>query len=318
MPIEFDCPQCGARLRVPDAAAGHKSRCPRCGAIVDVPQTDIHETVGSPIGPAESVESAPSADATDTGWPNSATETGGWDAEPSVTQPSPYATSEPMAAAGDAASSAAQAIPTDAEGIARFAWAVCKENLGLLIGAVLIVGLIDTVLQALVERLSVPGPDRGAAAAAALVAWVIEAGLAIGYWRMVLKIVRGEAADLNDLLSGFRRIPVVFVGSLLFGTVIVAGFVVFIVPGVILSLRLWPYHLLLIEGRAGITEAFSVAWEMTAGHWALPILLSVIGFLAVILGLLACGVGLLVAIPYITVMWASAYVGLYDQRDRPQ
>lgn len=37
MPIEFPCTGCGARLRVPDSAAGRKTKCGRCGDVLPVP-----------------------------------------------------------------------------------------------------------------------------------------------------------------------------------------------------------------------------------------------------------------------------------------
>ena len=36
-PIEFDCPQCGKKLRVRDELAGKKGKCPGCGNVVVVP-----------------------------------------------------------------------------------------------------------------------------------------------------------------------------------------------------------------------------------------------------------------------------------------
>ncbi len=38
MAIEFNCPQCGAAIRVPDAAAGAKGSCPTCQTKLLVPQ----------------------------------------------------------------------------------------------------------------------------------------------------------------------------------------------------------------------------------------------------------------------------------------
>ncbi|MCP4190333.1 MAG: hypothetical protein GY768_06875 [Planctomycetaceae bacterium] len=37
MPIEFDCPACGKRLRVPDGSAGRQAVCPDCSAQVEIP-----------------------------------------------------------------------------------------------------------------------------------------------------------------------------------------------------------------------------------------------------------------------------------------
>jgi phage FluMu protein Com len=37
--IDFECNQCGKRLKVKDEAAGKKGKCPQCGVLLEVPQT---------------------------------------------------------------------------------------------------------------------------------------------------------------------------------------------------------------------------------------------------------------------------------------
>lgn len=39
MAIEFSCPNCQARIRTPDHAAGKSARCPQCGGVSIVPGT---------------------------------------------------------------------------------------------------------------------------------------------------------------------------------------------------------------------------------------------------------------------------------------
>ena len=38
MPISFQCPQCGKKLKAPDEAAGKSSKCPGCGGTVTCPE----------------------------------------------------------------------------------------------------------------------------------------------------------------------------------------------------------------------------------------------------------------------------------------
>ena len=37
MPIEFTCPSCHTRLRVPDDSAGQIAQCPSCGGQTEIP-----------------------------------------------------------------------------------------------------------------------------------------------------------------------------------------------------------------------------------------------------------------------------------------
>jgi hypothetical protein len=40
MPISFQCPKCGKKLKAPDSAAGRSSTCPGCGGTVTCPEAD--------------------------------------------------------------------------------------------------------------------------------------------------------------------------------------------------------------------------------------------------------------------------------------
>ena len=50
MPISFQCPGCGKKLKAPDKAAGKTSTCPGCGGPVTCPE---------PVYDAEVVEMTP-------------------------------------------------------------------------------------------------------------------------------------------------------------------------------------------------------------------------------------------------------------------
>lgn len=68
MPIEFNCSECGKRLRVPDVHAGKRARCPDCQAINNVPHglAGAEEAVESE-GPQ--AKQAPLGSVHDASWP---------------------------------------------------------------------------------------------------------------------------------------------------------------------------------------------------------------------------------------------------------
>lgn len=49
-PIRFLCPACGAAVKAPAAAAGHRLPCPRCGAPVRVPAPPAGPPASGPEG----------------------------------------------------------------------------------------------------------------------------------------------------------------------------------------------------------------------------------------------------------------------------
>ncbi|HTN01956.1 MAG TPA: DUF975 family protein, partial [Planctomycetaceae bacterium] len=101
--------------------------------------------------------------------------------------------------------------------------------------------------------------------------------------------------------------------NIVFAIAVGIGFVLCIIPGIIVALALSPFAMVLIaEDLPGI-ESLSRAWELTKGN---RLTLLVLGFASTgiaILGLLACGVGLLVAAPLIAMMNTVAYLRMSGQ-----
>ena len=70
MPIAIVCPECAAKIRAPDAAAGKRVRCPRpnCGAVISVPSPEfgVVDEAPAPFRPPEKPKrTAPVADETE-------------------------------------------------------------------------------------------------------------------------------------------------------------------------------------------------------------------------------------------------------------
>jgi len=125
-----------------------------------------------------------------------------------------------------------------------------------------------------------------------------------------------EAVELDDLihLHTFWR----YLGmNILFIVGVVIGFILLIVPGIILAIG-WsfaPY--LVIEQGAGPVDALKRSWELTKGNrWTLFLLgLALIGIN--ILGFCAVFVGLLVTLPVTTFAGVHAYRTLLKARTEP-
>ena len=60
-PIEFDCPHCNSRLKVPGEIAGRQAKCPNCQQVVQVP---THSTVGESVAPEMNSPTVPATTGT--------------------------------------------------------------------------------------------------------------------------------------------------------------------------------------------------------------------------------------------------------------
>lgn len=156
-------------------------------------------------------------------------------------------------------------------------------------GDVAVIILIVAGLLALVGLL-IGGPMRG------------------GYGLAMLRLVRGDdSVTFGSLFDGFGKFLPLFLTFLLFGVVMVVGLALCVVPGVILGLGLWPVFLIVMERDLPPVDALKAAWALTLGHKVPLFVLALVSGLIGLLGVLACGVGLFVAGPVISLAWAAAY-----------
>jgi uncharacterized membrane protein len=95
--------------------------------------------------------------------------------------------------------------------------------------------------------------------------------------------------------------------SLLLSILVLLGLILFIVPGIIFLMMFWFTLLIVVDREFGPIEAMKESKRITYGHkWEL-LGLVLWGSLVLLLGVLAFGVGLLVAIPVVSLAFVHAY-----------
>lgn len=121
--------------------------------------------------------------------------------------------------------------------------------------------------------------------------------LQMGATHANLAVSRGEKAEFSSLGYAFSRRYFPSIGvSLLVALIVMVGFVFLIIPGIYLSVKLSQASFRFVEDDLGVIAAMKASWEDTKGHWW-PIF--GMGFLTIglfILGAIALGVGIFVAI----------------------
>lgn len=116
----------------------------------------------------------------------------------------------------------------------------------------------------------------------------------IGSIFIYLSVAKGEKGNFGDLLSHYEFFFSFVVASILSFVVILVGLILFIIPGIILAIRLsfWAYAL--VEGNLGPIAALKESWRITKGQTInLSIFYLLLGLLNLV-GLLALGVGLFI------------------------
>jgi hypothetical protein len=128
----------------------------------------------------------------------------------------------------------------------------------------------------------------------------------LGLIKISLKICDEEKPKFSDLFSQYRLFFRYFFASVLEGLITLFGFILLIIPGIILSIRLGFFDYLIVDKNSRIIESLKKSWEITRGNtWNLFLFYLLLGLINV-LGFLALIVGLFWSIP--TTMLANAFV----------
>jgi len=333
MPIEFRCTGCQQQLRVPDESAGKNAKCPKCGAILVVPAAfgapfpGLSPSAPAPAGfPAPQPQFPTSAPAkppaggspfgSSPGSGASPFGPGGFGGAP----PNPYASPQAASYLPPAAPISGPIVnrPVSVEQVFNYAWQIWQTNLGLLVGVTVALfaviygfAFLLGIAQAALENDS---PDSAALVGGVgnIISNLIQMFLGIGQAQISLKLARRQPANFSDLFSGGPLFLPVFAASLLAGLVIIVSLLTIVGP-IILALMFWPFYYLIVDRKAGIIESFSLARTVANNNWGTAFVLWLLGLGIMLLGCLAACIGIIFAMPLISVMWATAYLMMSGQ-----
>jgi len=333
MTIEFHCPVCQKVLKTADDRAGVRANCPGCGNSVTVPMPDDTSVQSEPDRASRavvnSIEVVPGSSRSE--------------ATPEETTPLP-GDSRPCPMCGAEIKQSAKRCRfcgenildrendteqgrIEAGDILTRSWESYQRNLWILVGSTLVMIGIALVLiiagcVGMVFALSLvtgDGPGQQGPDATAIVAIVaisvlllgllfaIQAFLQGGYNILMLRIARGEQAEISDLFSASPYFWRLFLGNMLFALMSYAGMAACIVPGVFVFLIFWPFSFVIVAQDTGVIESFRKSKELTDGNLAAVFLLFLAAMGFNMLGEMACYVGMIFSIPLGALLFAMAY-----------
>ena len=142
----------------------------------------------------------------------------------------------------------------------------------------------------------------------------------IGYsvnW-VFLKAVRREKIEIKDMFAVFERnYWNAVIAGLVTTIIIVIGFFILIVPGIIFACRLAFVPFLVIDQKMEAMEALKASWAMTKGHGWTVFFMGLLAFLIVIAGLLVLIFGVLISAMWISAAFAILYHSVYLKEGIP-
>ena len=187
----------------------------------------------------------------------------------------------------------------------KVGWEIFKENIKFFVGMLLIMFVLyltPEILRGLVTgNIAVLLIIMGA------IGWIVQRIVDLAMVKAGLNFYDGEKPKYRDLLSD-KEITIQYIlGTVIYLVVIGIGFLLLIVPGIILGIKLQFYSYLILDKKMDAVSALKKSFEMTDGYG-----ISLFVFIAAILGLnilggIALAVGLFVTIPISFIAYAKVY-----------
>jgi uncharacterized membrane protein len=122
-----------------------------------------------------------------------------------------------------------------------------------------------------------------------------------------LKAARGDKLEIKDMFASFQNYWHAVLASLLTGIIVMLGFFLLIVPGIIFACRLAFVPYLVVDRKMETIEAVKESWRMTRGHANKVFLMGLLAIPIVLVGLVCLVVGVIPAAMWIQTAFASLY-----------
>jgi len=137
-----------------------------------------------------------------------------------------------------------------------------------------------------------------------------------GQQYLFLKAMRDEEADLKLLFEGFRsKYLNIVLANLIVTALVIMGFVMLIIPGIIIACRLAFVSYLVMDKNYDPMKAVEKSWQMTKGHGWTIFFIGVTSIFMFILGIVACFVGVFIALIWIHATFATMYQSVLNQTE---
>ena len=173
---------------------------------------------------------------------------------------------------------------------------------GLLIGFTIILSLLLLfVIPAKGEAISISG-------IVVLFLFLLLGGIiSMGYLRNCMQTLEGEEPQFSAYGQVSRKLLSYLLAQILFSVIISIGFALLVFPGIYLFLRLQFFFASMVDEDSGLIASFKRSWAITKGQTLQLFALMLIHLLLLIVGIIAFGIGIFVAIPLITLLYGYSF-----------
>lgn len=193
------------------------------------------------------------------------------------------------------------------------AWRIFTQNWFVLTFTLVLYEVITQALGLVGYTARQAGIESGASGlsmAGSVTQFVVGSYLQVGLVQISLAAARGQSPSFAMLFGGVHRLWPMVGSTLLIMVVVFVGFLMLIVPGVILLFGLSMAGYFVVDAGLGPVAALKASWAATRGHKAMLFGFGFLAGLVLIGGLLALLVGVFPAMAVVSVAMAVIYTRL--------
>lgn len=205
----------------------------------------------------------------------------------------------------------------DIEKALKFGWNTMKTNFWFFFGIIwiaFVITLIPNLSIQLIIRLShITTGGVIAIIVICIVAIVIGAIVQMGYINIGLIYCDGKKAKFRDFFTSYPLLMKYIIGSFLYGLIMMVGFILLIVPGIIWGIKFQFFGYFIVEQKCGPVEALKRSSATTKDvRWKL-LLFGFVLYCVNLLGVIALIIGIFATTPTTLVAYTYVYRELLSQ-----
>jgi uncharacterized membrane protein len=140
--------------------------------------------------------------------------------------------------------------------------------------------------------------------------------VSFGIAYVYLKAARGQKVEIQDMFESFKNYWNTVLAIILTYAIIVVGFIMLIIPGIIFACKLTFVPYLVVDRKMEVIDAIKESWNMTNGHSLSVFAIGLLGIPICIAGLILFGVGIILSYMWIYLTLASLYYAVSSLKQR--
>lgn len=133
---------------------------------------------------------------------------------------------------------------------------------------------------------------------------------------LFLRAMRDDEAEIKTLFEGFKNQYLnIILANLIVTALVIIGFVMLIIPGIIIACRLAFVSYLVMDKNMEAMKAVEKSWQMTKGYGWTIFGMAIISIFLAIGGLIVFFVGIIISIMWIHAAFATFYQSVLNAND---